>query len=205
MIRVSFGERKFEVSLRYFLTIVLGGLGFVLGVMADAKACEYPPAVRAASETRLYENAAIGFSFRLPANYRAMGMGTLSSDSGQGIFVFDPSAYTFMQCYLRNPSNAATEAPYARASVSIVPIRTSYQNLSDLLYRQYPYMRSEAADLRYTSLAGRPAVLYYYLDDVFDRINYTSLVSPDGKYFITISGPNSSSELNLLLSSFRFN
>lgn len=77
---------------------------------------------KASEETRTYLNRQYGFSFELPANYRA----SLNSSS---ISILDPVSYELNQCLMRRQEG--TDNFYPEVTVSINPLR--YSNLIDAI------------------------------------------------------------------------
>ena len=87
----------------------LVSLGFglvVLGISMPAWAnrCEQPQQTTPpTSETRIFSSPQLGFSFEIPANYRAMGR----IDGGTEFL--DPATFDWRQCVIRN--RISTELP----------------------------------------------------------------------------------------------
>lgn len=147
------------------------------------------------SESRTFRDDR-GFSFAIPANYRAMGL-------NNGIEVYEPAAFSFVQCIVQN--NIPTDLPAASVTILFSTIRAPNASLYELVIQDSPYTESEGFNFRSSNLAGYPSLTYseqYRLDN--EILKYTSVILPDTQTLITIYGYENDEVLQRVLSTFEF-
>jgi len=160
---------------------------------AQSQACiEYGGVVAPASETRVYRHPQIGFSFKLPANYRLMAV-------KNGVEVLAQKTFEWTQCIIRN--REPTEFKLASVAVNITPV-SSEVNLKKLVKIAYPWVNSNFSSI---TIANQAALTTSDDDNIWrQRVKDIYLLSPNKKYLIRISGPAQGKVLNLALSTFVF-
>lgn len=162
----------------------------LISVIGMLTLCYQPPVIatgfcpegsieKASEETRTYLNNQYGFSFELPANYRA-------SLNGSSISILDPVGYELNQCLIRRQEG--TDNFYPEVTVSINPLKHS--NLIDAIQQEaktdVDFTKMHV--IRTGQIAGQPAIVYSK-ETVTDKTVNVSFANPSGNYLITISAP----------------
>lgn len=166
--------------------------------LVQAQPCRQGAFVQPSRETRAYRNQRIGFSFQLPANYRAMGT------SSNRVDILDPSAFEWTQCIIRN--REATELKVSPVSVEVKPVANSSnqrtRNLETLIRANYPWVDGS---FRATRVANQSGITVSYEEALGgERVTDVYVLSPNKRNLIRISGPAQGTVLNLALSTFAF-
>ncbi|HBB34321.1 MAG TPA: hypothetical protein DDZ80_13610 [Cyanobacteria bacterium UBA8803] len=157
--------------------------------------CQRGKFVPPSSQSRAYRNQRVGFSFQLPANYRAMAM------PGGGIEVVDPDTFEWIQCIMRH--REATELDVSPAAVYFQPVNPGRENLETLIRRQYPWID---AAFNPTTVAKQSGLRASYNENLSGKaIEDVYFLTPNRKYLIRITGPAQGQVLNLVLSTFTLN
>lgn len=154
--------------------------------------CPNQKFVPPSQQTRVYRHPR-GFSFKMPANYRAMAI-------KDGIDVLDPSAFEWTQCIIRN--REATELKLAPVSVNVTAVNPGRRNLEALVKAQYPWVKARFSPTR---VSNQAAITASYNDTLEGNlIKDVYVLTPNRRYLIRVSGPAQGELLKLALSSFAF-
>lgn len=185
---------------RFFPVIAAIALITVPANLVQAQPCRQGAFVPPSSETRAYRNQRIGFSFQLPANYRAMG----TSSSNNRVDILDPSAFEWTQCIIRN--REATELKVSPVSVEVKPVANSNnqgtRNLEAIVRANYPWVNGS---FRATRVGNQSGITVSYEQALGgERVTDVYVLSPNKRNLIRISGPTQGTVLNLALSTFAF-
>ncbi|HEY9652765.1 MAG TPA: hypothetical protein V6C95_19065 [Coleofasciculaceae cyanobacterium] len=183
---------------RFLPVIAVIALITVPANLVQAQPCRQGAFVQPSSETRAYRNQRIGFSFQLPANYRAMGT------SSNRVDVLDPSAFEWTQCIIRN--REAAELKVAPVSVEVKPVANSNnqrtRNLEAIVRANYPWVNGS---FRATRVGNQSGITVSYEEALGgERVTDVYVLSPNKRNLIRISGPAQGTVLNLALSTFAF-
>jgi hypothetical protein len=146
------------------------------------------------SETRVYSNQQLGFSFKLPANYRAMAI------SRGSIEVLDPNSFEWTQCIIRN--REATELKLSPVAVHVKPVNSSVRSLEKQIRTQYPWVNAKFSS---TTVSNQAALTASYNEILSgELITDVYFLTPDKTHLVRLTGPAQGKLLNLALSSFAF-
>lgn len=146
------------------------------------------------SETRVYRNQRLGFSFELPANYRAMAFSTGRID------VLDPAAYEWTSCVLRN--REATEFKLSPVAVEVKPVNPGRRSLETIVRTSYPWVNTTFSPRRVSNQSGITASYNEILGG--ERVTDVYFLTPNKRNLVRVSGPAQGEVLNLALSTFAF-
>ncbi len=167
-------QMKFNIKL---LISVIGML--ILCHQSPVKAAELCPegAIEEASEeTRTYLNTQYGFTFELPANYRAA-----LTFNNSVISILDPISYEIFQCLMRRKEPGHQLPP----GIDIEIKQLKYDNLLDAIQEEYDEIKA----IRTTTISGQKSILYLCKNPHSEPYLNLSFVHPNRKYLITISAP----------------
>lgn len=173
-------------------TVLTGTVTIAFASSAQSQACiQYRGVVTPTSETRVYRNQQLGFSFKLPANYRLMAV-------KNGVQVLDPNTFEWTQCILRN--REATEFKLAPIAVYTTPVNSGVSDLKKIVKTEYPWINSSFSS---TTISNQAAITTSYDETLGrERIKDIYLLSPNKKSLIRISGSAQSKVFDLALSTF---
>lgn len=178
------------------------GLGLLAGTVAllvavpVRAACSFSGPSAPSPETRTYHHAQLGFSFEIPANYRAMAtsVGTVQ--------FHDPATFAYIQCLVKHNSLAARPAGTELAVRTVLPHEPS---LIELIQRTQPWLSFYNPTFEPLLLSGQEAFLYRYTREL-DGANQAALsvLLPDPRALVSLEGSPDSAVLTLAASTFQF-
>jgi hypothetical protein len=162
--------------------LVLGlALGGMLAVPGRAQTCPRTLPINASTDQRLYQDARLGFSFAIPANYRAMGtsLGTVE--------FYDPGTFEVVQC-LAKTRPLARRPLGTRLEVRALPVPAL--DLMTTIQQTLPWLVLYKPDYQTMTFGSVEGVLYHYRHTLY-QTEITGLVwlSPDQRSLITLEGP----------------
>ena len=177
----------------FFFTIIFVSISSIVSTpLVQAQTCVDGKLEPPSKQTRTYRNQQLGFSFQLPANYRAMAL------TRGGVEVLDPASYEWTQCIIRN--REATEGKLAPVSIYLNPITFSERSLEAIIRTKYPWV---SAAFKPTTVSNQPALTASY-NEILSGSPITDFyfLTPDQKHLVRISGPEQGEVLSLALSTF---
>lgn len=173
-----------KTRILFGLSLLLsGGMTGLPVTQAQSDPCPYQEVTAPSQETRTFRHQKLGFSFQLPANYKA-----IKPDSSTEVVVIDPASYTFSQCIekvgIENiPKLKGWYEGSLWPTISLHSQSGRFKNRQDLLKAIYNPYHIEL--LGWTTLAGQEALIY--LLDAHEHYIQVSFVTPDKKNLITIT------------------
>lgn len=170
--------------------MLIGGLW--LG--APAYGCDYAGPATPSLETRVYRHPQLGFSFDIPANYRAMGtrLGTVE--------FHDPATFSHIQCLVNTqsfpqlPPGTTLEVRPAMATADLI---TQVQRILPWLVLHRPSYEQVTAGL------GQ-AVIFRYTHHIHGtEMKSLTFLSADQSFLITLESPAGAAVIPLVLETLR--
>lgn len=159
-----------------------------------AYSCTYNGPAAPSPETRIYRHLPQGFSFNIPANYRAMG-------TSQGKVAFhDPNTFAFIQCEVQ--SNAFPELPLGTVlEVRPLPIGP---NLRAQVGRARPWLSLYEPTYESISIGETEALLYHYTHKILKAtIVNLAFITADGNSLVHLEAPAESPVIPLVQASLQ--
>lgn len=146
-----------------------------------AWACQLGTPVAASAESRLFRSDRYGLSLEIPANYRSV-----LRNSGD-ISFHDPVSFAYVQCLA---SRGRYGRPPVHPVLEVSPVAPSNLALVELVRRRRPWVDFYQPTFESVTVAGLAGVRYEYVQEItgIPMVNL-SVVSPDGRQLITVSGP----------------
>lgn len=186
----------FQDGYRWMGGVVAPVMLGLISQPAWAQVCRMGSPTPASAETRTFENKTIGVAFDLPANYRAM------SDGNGGAILLDPATFDWVQCATR------AKRPYAlspRVLMEVRPAPTTVSSLVAMTVLARPWLQIYNPTYTEQQVAGQSAIAYQYLNPIYkQQVANVSLLSPDGRWVVSLSGPVGDPIWQQVLTSFEF-
>ncbi|GFE71952.1 hypothetical protein CFPU101_45620 [Chroococcus sp. FPU101] len=149
---------------------------------AQPDPCPYQGVTAPSQETRTFEHQKLGFSFQLPANYKA-----IKPDSSTEVMVIDPASYSFTECikkvgFENIPKLKGLHEDSLWPSISIFAQSGHFKHRADLM--DAIRIRGPIELLGRTTISGQEAIVY--LVETLQHEIQISFATPDQKNLITI-------------------
>lgn len=162
--------------------IILAALTAIPVLEITANACpSNQPDAPADSQTRTYKNENLGFTIKIPNNYRVMGL-----QNGE-IRIVNPVAYDLVQCANRTQQSITWN--YSTISITSRSINPRGRNLNQIVRSEMPYLEG----VRIVNQNGKQIAVSRFFDehDGGNVINI-SFLTPNSRQLVNISGYASS-------------
>lgn len=156
-------------------------LGGIVPLPGQAQTCPGTPPISASTDQRLYQDARLGFSFAIPANYRAMGT------SRGTVQFYDPGTFALVQCLAQRRPLAFRPLG---TNLEVRALPTPALDLMATVQQTLPWLVLYKPDYQTMTLGSVEGVLYHYRHTLY-QTEITGLVwlSPDQRSLITLEGP----------------
>jgi hypothetical protein len=142
--------------------------------LVQAQVCRQNEVVSPSKQTRVFRQERFNYSFRLPDNYRVMGL------RDNGLLVLDPNSFEAAQCFVRN--RAATEFPDG-ISVYSKSVNPGKRSLADLVREGV----LPVENIKSTTVANQAAISYNISAMGYQKS--VSFFTPDRRSMITVTVP----------------
>ncbi|MBD0267538.1 MAG: hypothetical protein ICV77_04510 [Cyanobacteria bacterium Co-bin8] len=147
---------------------------------ASAQPCAYGGAIAPTPTTRTYQHQELGFTFEIPANYRAMGL------ANSRVAFYDPATFEYVQCAVRN-RQVSRATPAATLYVNYAPLQEN--NLLALTQRVRPWLVFYQPAYEAVTLGNIPVLPYRYVHQIYgNSVLALSFRSLDQQWLVTLEG-----------------
>ncbi|MBD0334299.1 MAG: hypothetical protein ICV62_02320 [Cyanobacteria bacterium Co-bin13] len=145
-----------------------------------AQRCVYRGAIAPAPTTRTYQHRELGFTFEIPANFRAMGL------ENSRVAFYDPATFEYVQCAVRS-RQVPQVAPAATLYVNYAPLQES--SLLALTQRVRPWLFFYQPAYEPIAAGNIPVLPYRYVHEIYgNSVQALSFRSPDQQWLVTLEG-----------------